>query len=203
MKQFPLFCQSLTNQMKITLRLNHGAPEVHKSWLIFLFFIFFGLCLIASTQEPGDLDMKSPRPRAWPFKEQRFHSLQSANLKGKQTAVLQSKLLVFGELRAPESGGGGGKRERGGEREREGEREGEREREHPRKKRRHMWGQFLPDCQLNSRIKTNNHTSQQNANLELMQENTELSAKQPAVENPDVLHSRALLGCSFTFKMAV
>lgn len=51
-------------------------------------------------------------------------------------------------------------------------------------------------------IKINNRTDppkQQNANLELMQKDTEQTAKKPSVDNPDVSHSRALLRCCFIF----
>ena len=66
-------------------------------------------------------------------------------------------------------------------------------------KRRHIWGHFMPSCQLHSVMKTNNNTDQQNANLTILQKNPEVSPRKPSVENPDVLLSRALLRCSFVF----
>lgn len=147
---------------------------------------FLCLCLAASTQGPGVLDKKNPRPGAWAFKEQGFRSLQSANLKGKQTAILFRR---FGSL---ENCGYLKNWRRKKKKERK---ESTRE----EWKRRHIWGHFMPACRLNRVIKSNNHTSQQNANLTLMEKNPELSAKKPLVKSPDVLYSRALPGCSFIF----
>lgn len=76
---------------------------------------FLCLCLAASTQEPGELDKKSPRPGAWAFKEQGFRSLQSANLKTKQRAIIFWKLPVSRELWAPEKVEVGEKKESEGE----------------------------------------------------------------------------------------
>lgn len=142
------------------------------------------LCRAASTQEPKELVGQEKYP-TWSLGISRVRIWLTAvsEPERQRTAVLCWKPGVCGELWAPEKV------------------EATRERERAQRGGRDARGDISSPPASYGVIKTNNSENLQTDTMQAShyRRKTELSAEEPSVENPDVLHSTALFFYLFIF----